>query len=280
MKKNVWKSMGVALALACGMILVSCGDDDPITPVTPDPDPVEPQPAKTYYGYAFTLKIDTLLGEEEAVAAFQAIIKEQVAATGVTFNEVEVAGPGMGYSLKMTYNMEDETETKNGKETMTKCQDLVLTLLDLNNKLITPVVTGVWTSTEGYASGVDKEWQSGFAPTSSESDGGISIPLLDQTTWKAVQAPEGSDIETLYFGIFLPSDKIFGTLEAGKFKLNGVEQEGWRLSRRGNLVNAADSEGKTVYGFHIPEDGKQIVLTQLNGEDLAQEKQIVFEPME
>lgn len=47
--------------------------------------------------------------------------------------------------------------------------------------------------------------------------------------------------------------------------------------RSGNQVIAKDSEGKILYGLSIAADGKQIVLDQRNGEELAQEKQLVFE---
>ena len=113
MKKNVWKSMGLALALACGLSMMSCGDDDPITPV--NPDPVEPKPVNTYNGYEFTLRFDTIIGEDEAVKAYQAIIKDSISGSGLPLKEVEVAGTGLAYTLKIIYNTKDATENAYGK---------------------------------------------------------------------------------------------------------------------------------------------------------------------
>ena len=49
------------------------------------------------------------------------------------------------------------------------------------------------------------------------------------------------------------------------------------MQRQGNKVSAVDSEGKTLYGFTISADGKQLIMTQRNGETLESDNQIVFE---
>lgn len=278
MKKNLWKSMGFALALACGLTMMSCGDDDPITPVTPDPDPVEPQPVKTYNGYEFTLQFDTIIGEDEAVKAYQAIIKDSIAGSGLSMKEVEVAGTGLAYTLKMTYNTEDATESANGKAIVKRCEDFLLNILTANDEMSTPVVTGAISSVIKTTSGTDKNWES--AGNNNFSDRTVfflSIPTMEETTWKAVNAPEGNDIEKVFFGVWSAPKELSYTLRVNQFDINGEKQEGMNVVRRGDKVSAMDSEGKTLYGFTISADGTQIILTQRDGEDLESESQVVFE---
>ena len=269
MKMNAWKSMSLALAMACGLTVMSCSDDDPITPVTPDPDPV--LPAMTYKGYELTLRYDTVVGEDEAIKAFQTLVKDSLTGSGLAFKEVEVAGTGFAYNLKMTYNTADETEAIEEQ-----CKQLARNILRISEELDAPVVTGFLSIIKRNSTGTDKDWQSsGNTNVTSKQEAILAIPRLSKTTWKAVDAPEENDIKTLYFGGWDEVNGMHGTLEVGQFDINGEKQEGLSVLRRGNMVLALNSEGKTAYGLYIPADGKQLILIQRDGADLEQE--IVFE---
>ena len=269
MKMNAWKSMSLALAMACGLTVMSCSDDDPITPVTPDPDPV--LPAMTYKGYELTLRYDTVVGEKEAIKAFQTLVKDSLTGSGLAFKEVEVAGTGFAYNLKMTYNTADETEAIEEQ-----CKQLARNILRISEELDAPVVTGFLSIIKRNSTGTDKDWQSsGNTNVTSKQEAILAIPRLSKTTWKAVDAPEENDIKTLYFGGWDEVNGMHGTLEVGQFDINGEKQEGLSVLRRGNMVLALNSEGKTAYGLYIPADGKQLILIQRDGADLEQE--IVFE---
>ena len=274
MKKNVWKSMGIALALACGMTVMSCGDDDPITPVTPDPDP-EPEVVRTYTGYELTLQIDTLIGEEDAMKAFQAMLKDSIDASGLEFKEKEVDGAIWAYNYKITYNTADADEKSKGDATVEKCKQLAKFFASYGEQLESPVVTGVWEVRRTTVTDTDKDWQSGNS-VSGGSYGFTAIPWLNKTTWAPIQAPEDNDIQTIGFSGLNMVKGMNGTLQITLI-INEVEQEELTTHRSGNQVIAKDSEGKILYGFTIATDGKQIVLDQRDGEELAQEKQIVFE---
>lgn len=260
---NAWKSMSLALAMACGLTVMSCSDDDPITP------PV--LPAMTYKGYELTLRYDTVVGEDEAIKAFQTLVKDSLTGSGLAFKEVEVAGTGFAYNLKMTYNTADETEAIEEQ-----CKQLARNILRISEELDAPVVTGFLSIIKRNSTGTDKDWQSsGNTNVTSKQEAILAIPRLSKTTWKAVDAPEENDIKTLYFGGWDEVNGMHGTLEVGQFDINGEKQEGLSVLRRGNMVLALNSEGKTAYGLYIPADGKQLILIQRDGADLEQE--IVFE---
>ena len=275
MQKNVWKSMGLALALACGLSMTSCGDDDPITPV--NPDPVEPKPVNTYNGYEFTLRFDTIIGEDEAVKAYQAIIKDSISGSGLPLKEVEVAGTGLAYTLKIIYNTEDATDNANGKAIASRSQKLLVNILEASTQMTTPVVTGDISYAIRSTSGTDKNWEAPGTNFSDASDCDLMIPSMDGTTWKAVDAPEGNDIEQLSFGVWSTPETLKYILLVSQFDINGEKQEGIDVQRQGNKVSAVDSEGTTLYGFTISADGKQLIMTQRNGETLESDNQIVFE---
>ena len=276
MKMNAWKSMSLALAIACSLTVMSCSDDDPITPVTPDPDPV--LPAMTYKGYELTLQYDTVVGEDEAIKAFQALVKDSITGSGLAFKEVEVAGTGFAYNLKMTYNTADETENAKGQAIEEQCKQLARNILRISEELDAPVVTGFLSIIKRNSTGTDIDWQaSGNTIVTSKQEALLSIPRLSKTTWKAVNAPEENDIKTLYFGGWEEVKGMHGTLEVGQFDINGEKQEGLSVLRRGNMIFVLNAEGKTAYGLYIPADGKQLILIQRDGATLEPDYQIVFE---
>lgn len=278
MEKNVWKSMGFSLALACSLTVMSCGDDDPITPT---PDPVEPEtPTKkaSYRGFEFTLQYDTVIGTDEAIQAFQTMIKDSVAGSGLSFKAVEVAGTGFAYTLKMTYDAEDATENAKGQAIEERSKLLAKNIILTNESLNSPVITSSWRVSRTTATGIDKDWQSmGTGTTSSNQHGYLAIPMMGETTWKAVDAPEENDLETLYFGGWSDKDGSQGTIKVGSFKINGEKREDLAVTRKGADVVAADAEGKTTYGFHFTKDGSKMILEIRDNEELAAENQIAFE---
>ena len=61
MKKNYCRLIAVA---TMALVVVSCGDDDPITP-TPEPTP-DPTPTVVYNGFGYTFQLDPVAGDAEA----------------------------------------------------------------------------------------------------------------------------------------------------------------------------------------------------------------------
>ena len=102
----------------------------------------------------------------------------------------------VAYTLKMTYNTEDATESANGKAIVKRCEDFLLNILTANDEMSTPVVTGAISSVIKTTSGTDKNWEAaGNNNFSDRTAFFLSIPTMEETTWKAVNAPEGNDIE-------------------------------------------------------------------------------------
>ncbi len=261
MKKNYCRLIAVALTMA--LVVVSCGDDDPITP-TPEPTP-DPTPTVVYNGFGYTFQLDSVAGDAEA---FNTFLLDTMKFYCPELKEV-TAGV---YSASIVFEEGDSADYVKLRDQLAAFKSSFLNAIKV---VKTPVVTSSGVIKEQYGT-VEQGWKYSSVGSNSGSVAfAVLIPSLKSSVW-ATDDKKDTGVESLKFNDW--SLFAIKAVFSGKVVVNDTDT--CSASREGNLLVLLDEGSKIKYGFTIDPSGESLSLTQVGNDKLAEEAITTYKSQE
>lgn len=266
MKKNYCRLIAVALTMA--LVVVSCGDDDPITPTpepTPEPTP-DPTPTVVYNGFGCEFTLDSVAGEAEA---FNTILLDTMKFYCPELKEIGA----LSYRASIVY---EENDTVDYAKLKAGFRAFKLSADAMTKTAKVPVVTSIGTFSTKSKTRVSSDW-SYFSSGSitNKTTINILIPALNSGTW-ATDDKKDTGVESLRFGSW--GSTTAKMMFSGKVVVNDTDT--CSASREGNLLVLLDEGSKIKYGFTIDPSGESLRLTQVGNDKFAEEAITTYKSQE